>query len=562
MRNMRRLPHILYSWAIIGFGFWLLAYTFPLLDLDHGREFLLLAGLVIMSEWLAVSFLQVQLSGGFAVIFATFLIFGPVATAWVNGLATLIGQGVVNRGDPARTVLFNSAQCVVASLGANFFYVLAGGLPGRSLVLVNFLPLAVFVITYFILNQFLVYIYTLPSRREYPLFRWVDAMRWDGLTYFVTVPVALLMALLHAKIGIYGTVLLFIPVMTVQFMLSFYVRLELKNRELRALYEVARRLGGNLKLEEILDLVLRETKRVISYHTGIVYIWSHQDGCYRVGAVVGPHARLLEDSIVRRGEGFLGLVAESGESQIVNDTRRDVRTVNDVGLTQVHRSMVVVPLVAETEVLGLIVLGDKRPGFFEDKHLQTLTIIGGQAAVAIANVQLYRKLELTSITDCLTGLYNYRYFYKRFLEEFQRAARYGSKLSLLMLDVDFFKKVNDRYGHLAGDALLAGVAGVIAGEVRSCDLVARYGGEEFAVLMPETGPVEAMHVAERIRRAVRENTIEFDGARIKVSISAGVASYPAHADNPRDLLSAADFALYRAKEEGRDSSVLFSTQGK
>ncbi|MBF7081633.1 sensor domain-containing diguanylate cyclase [Desulfallas sp. Bu1-1] len=558
MYRVRRLPHILYTWMVIGLGLWLLVYTFPHLDLDRGRELLVMAALAVLAEWLAVVFPQGQLSGGFAVILATYLIFGPVATVWVNCLATAFAQGVANRGNPLRTTLFNAFQYVLVVLVANFLYALAGGDAGRALNWSNVPPLAVFMLAYFGLNQLMVYLYTLPVRRGYPLFHWLDALRWDGLTYLLAAPIGLLMGMLYSKTGVYGTVLLFLPVLAVQFVLRFYVHLELANRELRVLYEVARRLGGSLQLEEIMDLVLKETRRVINFHTGVIYLWSEENKCYLVGAAYGPHARLIKGSAIQRGEGFLGLALENGEPQLVDDTRSDVRTAGDLGLTQVHRSMLVVPLLAETEAVGLLVLGDKRAGFFEEKHLRLVTIIAGQTAVAIANAQLYRKLKVASITDGLTGLYNYRYFYHRALGELERARRCGDNLSLVMLDIDHFKQINDRYGHLAGDMVLSGVAGVIRSEKRACDLATRYGGEEFALLMPQTGPAEAMLVAERLRKAVRENLFEVEGTRIQVRISVGVATYPAHASDLAGLINAADNALYRAKESGRDRSIAFS----
>ena len=557
LRKSRSFSHVIYTWLVILLGLWLLKYTFPVLNLDRGEELLILIALAVLAEWLAVVFPQGQLSGGFAVIMATYLIYGPVATAWVNCIATALGQGVANRGNPMRTTLFNAFQYVLVVLGANFLYSVSGGLAERKLVLGNAAPLLAFVLGYFVLNQLMVYIYTHHARRGYLFFDWWDALRWDGITYVWAVPFGLLMGLLHTKIGIYGTALLFLPVLAVQFVLRFYVHLELANRELRVLYEVARRLGGSLNLNEILELVLRETRKVINYHTGVIYLWSDEYGCYQVGAVCGPHSDLIVGSAVRRGEGFLGLAAEHGESQLVYDTRTDVRTDRDISLTQANRAMVVVPLLAETEVLGLLVLGDKRPGNFEDKHLHTLTIIGGQTAVAIANAQLYRKLEQISITDGLTGLHNYRYFYHRAVVEFDRASRYGETLSLIMLDIDHFKQVNDRYGHLAGDVVLAGVAGAIRSEVRGCDLAARYGGEEFAILMPQTGPAEAKHVAERVRLAVREGVFEEGGQRIQVRISGGIATFPSHASEISELVKAADSALYQAKDSGRDRTVLY-----
>lgn len=539
LRKVRRLPFIIYTWLVIGLGVWLLCYTFPLLDLDLGREFLIMVGFGVLAEWLAVVFPQGQLTGGFAVILSTYLIYGPVPAAWVNALATLLGQGVANRGNPLRTTLFNAAQYVLVVLGANFTYVLAGGASDRSLNWGNGWPLVMFVILYYLLNQLFVYIHTLPVRDGYPLLRWPDALHWDGITYLLAVPMGLLMALLYRYIGIYGTLLLFIPMLAVQFVLRFYVHLVLANRELRVLYEVAGRLGGSLNLKEIFDLLLRETRRVINFCNGVIYLWSEEKQCYLVEAALGTHAELLRGSVVQRGEGFLGQVAGSGESHLVDDTREDERTAGDIGLTQLHRSLVAVPLMAETEVLGLLVLGDKHTGFFEEKHVRVLTIIGGQASVAIANVQLGRQLDRAVITDGLTGLYNYRYFYHRALGELERARRLDEHISLVMLDIDDFKQVNRRYGHMAGDTVLAGVAGVMREQIRGCDLAARYGGDEFAVLMPQTGPNEAKHVADRLRWAVRECLFGTDDYRIQVRVAAGIATFPEDAADLDALLNTA-----------------------
>lgn len=552
MRQIRRLPHILYTWLIIGLGFWLLYYFFSQLNLDLSRELLIMIAFGVLAEWLAVVFPQGQLSGGFAVVLATFLIYGPLPAAWVIALATAVGQGVVNRGNPLRTTLFNAFQYVLVVLGANVLYILAGGATNRSLSWSNALPLAVFVLTYFILNQFMVYIYTSPKRDEYPPFEWRDAMKWDGITYLLTVPIGLLMTLIYTYIGIYATILLFLPMLAVQFVMIFYVRLALVNSKLRVLYEVARRLGGSLQLQEILDLVLSETKRVINFHTGTIYLWSQERDCYYVGAVTGPYADLIRDAQVRRGEGFLGLAVEHAKPQLVDDTRLDVRTADEIGLTQVYRSMVVVPLWAETEVLGLLVLGDKRVGSFGEQHLKILTIIGGQAAVAIAYVHLQRKLEESLVTDGLTGLKNYHYFYYQAIGEIKRADRCGDNFSLIMIDIDHFKQVNDKYGHLTGNVLLTQVAQIIRSEVRSCDITARYGGEEFAVLMPQTGPNEALHVAKLLCRVIREQWFEVNERRMSLHISAGVVTYPDHAANLDALLKSADAALRMAKEAGGD----------
>jgi diguanylate cyclase (GGDEF)-like protein len=180
-----------------------------------------------------------------------------------------------------------------------------------------------------------------------------------------------------------------------------------------------------------------------------------------------------------------------------------------------------------------------------------------------------RELERLSITDGLTGIHNHRHFQARLREEVSRAQRYGSALSLVMLDLDHFKEVNDRWGHPLGDQVLRGTAELIRQALRDVDLCARYGGEEFAVLLPETPPQGAALVARRIRRLVAERVYALDAvaeagderpSELQVTCSAGVASYPSPgATTPETLVRRADEALYKAKEAGRNS--VFSWNG-
>jgi two-component system, cell cycle response regulator len=164
-----------------------------------------------------------------------------------------------------------------------------------------------------------------------------------------------------------------------------------------------------------------------------------------------------------------------------------------------------------------------------------------------------RRLELLSITDGLTQLYNHRHFQEEFSRMFDEANRYQRPLSLALLDIDFFKKVNDTYGHAAGDIVLREVASLFISSIRAADLAARYGGEEFAVLMPETTLQAAEAFAETIRRSVEAQPIETEEAQIPVTLSIGVSSFPhTHFRHQREMIEAADRALYRAKRGGRN----------
>lgn len=170
---------------------------------------------------------------------------------------------------------------------------------------------------------------------------------------------------------------------------------------------------------------------------------------------------------------------------------------------------------------------------------------------------LNEMLETLSITDELTGLYNFRHFTHRLTDEMVRAKRYGLSLSLLMMDLDNFKIVNDEHGHLGGDEALKRVAEMLQGSSRSTDVAARYGGEEFAVILPEVGLEGAAFRAERLRQSLSEIVVESDGSRFSVTMSIGVASFdPKKTQTPHDLINAADQALYHAKKIGKNCVVV------
>lgn len=167
------------------------------------------------------------------------------------------------------------------------------------------------------------------------------------------------------------------------------------------------------------------------------------------------------------------------------------------------------------------------------------------------------KLEMLSITDGLTGLYNHRHFHEVLIDELARAKRYGAKLSILLFDIDFFKKFNDTYGHKVGDRVLKTIAGVIERSKRKNDITARYGGEEFAVILPETGEEGALSIAERIRENVENTKINLSGKTLNVTISIGVAVWD-HECDEHEFVDQADKALYQSKDAGRNRVTLYS----
>ena len=221
--------------------------------------------------------------------------------------------------------------------------------------------------------------------------------------------------------------------------------------------------------------------------------------------------------------------------------------------------MLFIPLSSDERLVGCLSVDEPRGGQAPSlETVQALEIFANQAVTAIENARRYSDAREQSIRDGLTGAYNHRHFQETLQREVGRADRQGRPLSVLLLDIDDFKAVNDRYGHPVGDAILERIVGEIRSEVRGDkDLVARYGGEEFAVILPETPTEVAAEVAERIRRRIDERLFrppEADDV-IRITVSIGLAAYPRDASNKKELIERADAALYRAKRRGKNAVV-------
>jgi diguanylate cyclase (GGDEF)-like protein len=270
------------------------------------------------------------------------------------------------------------------------------------------------------------------------------------------------------------------------------------------------------------------------------------------------------------GEGVLGGVAATGEPR-----RGSCAPGSAVTGEPACRTYVAVPICAPASAdeadlpvggtLGVLALYDRLGAEeFDDADLHTLRTFAGQAGVAVHNVRVHEEAQRLSLTDPLTGLWNYRYLRESLRREVERASRFGRMLAVLMLDLDHFKDVNDTYGHAAGDTVLSEFAKRIRVGLREVDVAFRQGGEEFVVLLPETDAYGGAIVAERLGAAIRDIPVPIDSRRvdavtgrpvdrIRISVSIGIAVYPEHGATAQQLLDAADDALYAAKHAGRDT---------
>jgi diguanylate cyclase (GGDEF)-like protein len=223
------------------------------------------------------------------------------------------------------------------------------------------------------------------------------------------------------------------------------------------------------------------------------------------------------------------------------------------------KSYLVLPLAVEEEIIGCVSLNSDQPNAFDAQDLQFFSVIGYQMAATLKHFQRFSSVKTMAIYDTLTTLYNRRYMEERLIVEAQKSFYSGSLLSLVMIDIDHFKKVNDTFGHTEGDKVLREIASLLKSSVRKKDTVARYGGEEFILILPEAGLEETTMIAERIRRLVESTLFEVGQAHINITVSLGISNFPGHHPKSKeDLVKMADHALYDAKRGGRNRVCLFN----
>jgi len=327
--------------------------------------------------------------------------------------------------------------------------------------------------------------------------------------------------------------------------------------ELETLNRTAHALGATLELPGVIESIARETLAAI--REAEVLALSHRDGEEFVIDYYDRSRGVFERVRTRTTDGgkggASGWVVAHQRPLHLPDLRRAEELAASAPDDSGMRSWLGVPIIIYDDVVGVLSVQSRERGAFSDDQQRLLEAIGAQAAVAIQNARLY---ELATV-DGLTGLYVRRYFDSRLKEELERARRFQAAFSLVLLDIDDFKQLNDGHGHPFGDKVLRELAQVARRAMRGVDIAARYGGEEFAFILPRTGIVDAHAAAERIRQDVADaRVLGPDGTVFKVTASLGVACYPDSGEgDAAALIQRADVALYRAKATGKNRVELY-----
>ena len=317
------------------------------------------------------------------------------------------------------------------------------------------------------------------------------------------------------------------------------------SRELAILAEITPEFHTLLDMHQLLARILAILERHMAGSSFTIMLLEEPTGDLVVRAAAGRTTGLAGPMRVPKGRGLSGWVIEHGEAQIVDDVRTDPRYVGDPTV----RSEMVVPLLSSGRAIGVLVVSHSSIGVFGQRDLTLLQAVAAQIAAAIDVAELHERLKRAANTDALTGIHNYGYFYDRLEEEVSRAERHGTPLAVAYFDIDELKRINDTYGHLAGDAVLRELGETIGHRVRTEDIPARYGGDEFAIVMPETPRDEAEKVVQRLMDELDACEVELpDATRIKMPPrSWGIASYPLDGKTAKALVENADTRAYARK---------------
>jgi len=327
--------------------------------------------------------------------------------------------------------------------------------------------------------------------------------------------------------------------------------MELGNQDLKEIIEIGSQITAQLDIENIVKNVVLSFVAKFQASTVTVILPNDLDeNLPNLYHFKGLKREKLTLKISNLGS-IISFLEQDEYNQISFSYFKD--NFRDAGTTKQLQTLspdIVVPLRTDKGVCGLILLpGKAEGGSYSLLDIQYMTQIVRFASIAIENANLYWQ----ATTDRMTKLFSHHYFQQNLEEEIARAHRYGTTLSLIMIDIDHFKKFNDTYGHLQGDLIIKELAKILRGSVRNIDFTARYGGEEFAVVLPEVKAKGAIVVAERIRKTVEQYSFSGEEGPLHVTVSIGVAEFkPARMRSASQLIAEADKALYQSKEMGRN----------
>lgn len=344
---------------------------------------------------------------------------------------------------------------------------------------------------------------------------------------------------------------------------TIYSYFKLKE-ELSSFYAASSMLNQAFHLQNVFDVYLKTSHEIVPYDLAFLVMLDANAQSNRIVAQYGDFENWIgENFSLSPSKGLMSWVIDNKKALFYDGYRQRYEHSplfhKRMKLPNIFQSVCIYPLLVKEETIGAVVFLSQKDKCFSASARKILEVLSMQASIAIKNAKMVRDLEQLATTDGLTGLINHRTFQKQLIHEIERAKRTSTELSLMFVDLDHFKKINDNYGHPVGDFVLKEIAAFLNQSVRNVDYVARYGGEEFAIILPDTSSDEALMMANRMGAEIRKKElVDEQGIALKVTFSIGIATYPEHAVLKEHLIDFSDTALYHSKRTGRNRATKFT----
>ncbi|WP_226535299.1 sensor domain-containing diguanylate cyclase [Fictibacillus halophilus] len=446
---------------------------------------------------------------------------------------------------------------------ASVFYFLGGETGAFNLnQSINLIPVFGYVLTGLILNHVGLYFIITVLYEQSSRFIERDAL-WDLVSEVLAIPVGLMLYVLYSQLGQPAIFYVGLPFISLSFIIKLYHSSEQINVSLQKASEIGQQLSEHLKVNNILDVFIEKLIAFMSVDFAFIY-----------DADAGEHLKIIrkyesEEGIlasvpIKKHEAISGKVWSTGKS-IRYCKINAWREISETFFQSKAESVVAVPMIRNQRIVGIITFASKKKHAYQKHHLIILEILANYLAVAIDNARNYESTKLKSEQCPLTGLYNYRYFEDLLANMYNNYEYFRKQFSVILLDIDHFKAVNDSYGHQSGNDVLIMLARRLEDFIGERGTVARYGGEEFIILLPESGGNECLEIAEQLRSVISDNGFEIhndltDQCKHKIYITAsiGVATAPHQGEDPLTLIRNADRAMYTgAKQQGRNKVAAY-----
>ncbi len=545
---------VLLIWMGVQGGFY---WSYPL-------GFLVVA--CVLSEWFVIKLPQGDRFTLSIIFILLALLFSPdhitplgrvAGAVSVIAIGAWVGYGLVHRPPVLQAIFYGAQYVIAAALAGGAFVLVSANVPFWLVTTFHLPAVVLYVVVFSLLSASMVDVLNVKILQGEKL------PKADPLFVIFLAPISLIVYYFFQtrQITVLSVVALALPLLGILWTFRLYINIDTEHGEVKQLYRISQSFVAAMSQEETVQKVsegiAQAIHELVACDACLVYTRSEVANEYLLANLDrGEHGPM----VVLPQQGLLGRVLASGSGTIINDvTVRQGRSSAELRWTA-RTAIMAYPLLAESQVVGLMVLVRYRRGF-DAEQFRVVGIIANQAGVTLHNAQIYEQSLQRADVDQKLGILNHAAFMQKAQRVMGRAQLADQSVALLLGDIDDFRKVNNTFGHATGDKILAGVADLMKQTISDSAFVGRRGGEEFVILVPNTDEQAALGTAEDIRRRVQEHTFEsVDGQAVHVTISTGVALFPRDANDVVSLDRLADRAAYLAKRLGKNRVCLYEDQ--